>query len=91
MSGKSEKERSISMSVKVFTQNGCPPCRMLKKFLNDERIVFEEFNVNEDEKALNTIKEMGISTVPVTMIDGEVILGFNISQIRELLGIKLNK
>lgn len=73
-------------NIKVYTTNTCPYCTMVKKFLEDKGLSFEEINVQEDRKAaeklVETTGEMG---VPQTEINGEWVLGFNPDKIIELV------
>ena len=38
-----------------------------------------------NEKAMRELIEIGVMTTPVTVIDGEVVIGFNAKKIEELL------
>ena len=44
-------------------------------------------NVREDENALKELLGMGYQSTPVTLIDGEAVIGFDQSKIEELLGL----
>jgi len=74
--------------VKIYSTNTCPYCTMAKNFFQDNKIVYQEFNVAEDRKALNEMLERSKQmSVPVIDIDGEIIIGFNIPQIKQKLGL----
>lgn len=64
--------------VIVFSKNHCAQCRMVKNFLTKHEINFTEINVEEDEnsKYVEILKDEGIRQLPVTLINGEIILGF---------------
>ena len=64
--------------VIVFSKNFCGQCRMVKNFLNKHEIDFTEINVDEEvnSKYINILKIEGIRQLPVTLINGKVILGF---------------
>jgi glutaredoxin 3 len=57
----------------------------VKEFLHQRGIEFEEKDVSKDEKALDALLEMGFQATPVTVIDGEAVVGFNKLKIEELL------
>jgi glutaredoxin 3 len=57
----------------------------VKEFLRQKGIEFEEKDVSKDEKALDALLEMGFQATPVTVIDGEAVVGFNKPKIEELL------
>ena len=44
-------------------------------------------NVREDQEALKELLGMGYQSTPVTLIDGEAIVGFDQGRIEKLLGL----
>ncbi len=40
----------------------------------------------EDKAALSELEKLGVFTTPVTVIDGEVVIGFDQLKLEELLG-----
>jgi len=77
------------MTVKVYSTPTCPYCDLLKDYLKDNNIEFEVVDLSQDEKATQNKKEKtGKMAVPVTEIDGEVIVGFDRAKISQVLGIK---
>jgi glutaredoxin-like protein NrdH len=49
----------------------------VKAWLSQKQIPFTEKNVREDQAALDELKRMGFNSVPVTVIDGQRIVGFD--------------
>jgi hypothetical protein len=49
--------------------------------------VFVEKNVRADKAALKELLDLGFQSTPVTIIDGESVVGFDQTKICELLGI----
>jgi len=75
--------------IKVFSTPTCSFCIVLKTFLKDYNIEFEEINIAEDkEGAKEMIEKSGQMGVPVLDIDGEIVVGFDKKKIVELLKIK---
>jgi glutaredoxin-like YruB-family protein len=75
--------------VKVYSTQTCPYCYTLKAFLEDNKIEFEDIDVAADDKAREEmVKKSGQMGVPVTDIDGQIIIGFDRHKISELLNIK---
>ena len=61
----------------------------LKQFLKDKGVEFEAIDVSQDEKSQNYIMEKtGKIAVPVTEIDGEIVVSFDKAKIMELLDLK---
>jgi glutaredoxin len=58
----------------------------VKEFLSRRGIEFTERNVAEDESTLAELEKLGVFTTPVTVIDGEVVIGFDQLKLEELLG-----
>ncbi|MBI2358597.1 MAG: glutaredoxin family protein [Deltaproteobacteria bacterium] len=48
---------------------------------------FVDKNVREDQAALKELLGMGYQSTPVTVIDGEAVVGFDQARIEELLGL----
>ena len=79
--------RGLNMNkVTVYTTTQCPYCVMLKNFLSEQDIPFQEVNVetNPDmmQKLVNTTGQMG---VPQTEINGQWIVGFDPNNIKKAL------
>jgi len=77
------------MKIIVYTSPSCLYCHHLKDFLNENKIEFEEIDLGERQDMVEDfIKRTGQMAVPVTEIDGEMIMGFNIPKLNEKLNIK---
>ncbi len=77
------------MKIKVYSTSSCPYCDMLKDFLKENNIKFETIDVSRDQKAAREmIEKTGQMGVPVTDIDGKIILGFNQPELKKILKIK---
>jgi glutaredoxin 3 len=57
----------------------------VKEFLSQKGVVFVERDVAEDETALIELEQLGVFTTPVTVIDDEVVIGFDRERLRTLL------
>ena len=62
-------------------------CGKVKEFLSQNKIEFTDRNIAADETALKELEKLGYLTTPVTVIDGEVIVGFDLARLRTLLQI----
>jgi len=60
----------MSNSIKLYTQNDCPYCVIMKKKLTSWGYEFEEVNVSNDRFAKNFLKERGHRTVPQLYSEG---------------------
>jgi len=77
------------MKVKIYTTTTCSWCARVKEFFKEHKIEYEEVNVGEDrEAAEEMVKKSGQMGVPVTEIDGEMIIGFNEEKLKKALKLK---
>lgn len=81
------------MKVKVYSTVTCPYCKMLKDYLTEKGISFENIFVDQDEEGREEmIKESGgFLGVPFTVITKngvkETVLGFDKNKINSVLGL----
>ena len=57
----------------------------MKEFLSQQKIDFVQRDIAADENAMAELVALGFQTTPVTLIDGEAVVGFNAARISELL------
>ncbi|MGH7394725.1 MAG: glutaredoxin family protein [Candidatus Methylomirabilales bacterium] len=57
----------------------------MKELLSQKKVPFNDKNVREDAGALNELRKMGYNSVPVTIIDGQRIHGFDKATIEKAL------
>ena len=62
-------------------------CGKVKEFLSQNKIEFTDRNITADETALAELEKLGYMTTPVTIIDDEVVVGFDLAKLRTLLGL----
>jgi glutaredoxin len=60
-------------------------CRKVKEFLSQNKIEFTDRNIAADATALQELEKLGFMTTPVTVIDGEVVVGFDVSKLKSFL------
>ncbi len=78
----------MSKNIKIYTTPTCPYCYMLKSFLKEKNVVFEEIDVSSNpQKAKELVQKTGQMAVPVIDIEGKIIVGFNKELISKELGI----
>ncbi len=61
-------------------------CSKVKEFLSQKGVKFIERDISQDENALTELKKLGIMTTPVTVIDSELVVGFDQQKLEQLLG-----
>lgn len=60
-------------------------CAKVKEFLSQNNIEYTDRNIAADESALAELEKLGYMTTPVTVVDGEVVVGFDRSKLEKLL------
>ncbi len=60
-------------------------CGKVKEFLSQNKFAFTDRNIAADEAALKELERLGYMTTPVTLIDGEVVVGFDVPKLRSIL------
>lgn len=78
----------MQKKVEIYTTPACVYCKMAKELFMKHNIAYTEYNVASDaEKRNELIEKSGQMGVPLIVIDGEMVLGFDEKKTRSLLGI----
>jgi glutaredoxin len=57
----------------------------VKEFLSREGHTFEAKNIEDDDRAYDELMALGARAVPVTVIDTQVVIGFDQTRLRAAL------
>lgn len=77
------------MKVKVYSTPVCPYCVMVKDFLRQHGVEFDNIDVSKDSVAAKEmIEKSGQMGVPVVEIGSKIIIGFNREEIKKALKLK---
>ncbi len=60
-------------------------CGKVKEFLSQNNVQFVDRNIAADPTALSELEKLGYMTTPVTLVDGEAVVGFDVRKLSELL------
>ena len=72
--------------VNVYTTNTCPYCVMLKNYLQDQDIPFNEINVEKQPEMMKKVVEAtGQMGVPQSEVNGKWVIGFDPESIKAAL------
>ncbi len=63
--------------IVLYSSANCPHCRRAKAFLKREGIAFREMDVGSNARARKELEHIGARGVPVLMIGGERLDGFD--------------
>jgi glutaredoxin-like YruB-family protein len=71
--------------VTIYTTPTCPWCHKAKAWLRDKKIRYKEVDVTTDRSGLEEmVKLSGQTGVPVIVVGGEVIVGFDQKRLNEI-------
>ncbi len=76
------------MNVIIYSTPSCVYCKMAKAYFDQSGVKYEDKNVAVDEKAREEmIKKSGQLGVPVIDVGGNIVVGFDKSELSRLLGV----
>ena len=79
-------DEGVDMTAKkvtLYSVPTCSECRIVKEFLNKNNVNYQDIDVSLGRGAV--VKVSGQRSVPVTVVNGKAIVGFDTSVIREAL------
>ncbi len=72
--------------VVIYSTPTCPYCKRAKEYLSRKGISYTDIDVAQDkEKAREMTQKSGQMSVPVIIIDDEIVVGFNQTLLDKLL------
>ena len=72
--------------VVIYSTPTCPWCKRTKEYLSEKNISYLEYDVAENKDAAKEmIQKSGQMSVPVIIIDNEIVVGFNQARLDSLL------
>jgi glutaredoxin-like YruB-family protein len=75
--------------ITIYSTENCKFCHMLKDYLTEKGFAYESVDVGKDAAQAEIAKEKsGQLGVPVTDINGHIVVGYDIEAVDELLQIK---
>ncbi|MFC1941668.1 glutaredoxin domain-containing protein [Chloroflexota bacterium] len=74
------------MDIKIYTTPTCGFCHQAKKYLSDLGVNYSEYDVSVDRAAADEMVSLtGQMGVPVIVVDGQAIVGFDRPRLEQLL------
>ena len=70
--------------VILYATSWCGYCKKVRELLSENNIDYFEYDVEDSEEGRKQFKRLGGKGVPVLLINGEVLKGYNPSQILKL-------
>jgi len=69
----------------VYTMPTWPYCDKVKEFLSQKGLAYVEVDVSTDPQARKDFLAKGYRGVPVTEIGGEVVIGFDVEKLEDII------
>lgn len=73
-------------NVTIYTSSTCGYCTAAKQYLSEKGVSYTEKNISTDTSARKELMQKGHMGVPVIIVDGEEIVGFDRGRLEQLLG-----
>ncbi len=76
----------VDKQVVIYSLPTCPNCKRAKKYLSQKGIPYIEYDVAKDkERTKEMMQKSGQLGVPVILVNDDVLIGFNQSNLDKLL------
>ena len=62
-------------------------CKRAKEFLRANNVPFTDRDITTDDGALADMEKLGVMTTPVTVIDGQTVIGYDVPRFKTLLDL----
>lgn len=60
-------------------------CGQVKEYLSQKHIKFDDQDITKGRSAILELEKLGFKTRPVTVVEGRVIVGFDVAKLDEAL------
>jgi SAM-dependent methyltransferase len=62
----------------------------VKEFLHAQNVTFTDRDVTSDDSAIAELGGLGVMTTPVTVVDGQIVVGYDVNRLKALLSVRLD-
>ena len=79
---------ATTKKVTIYSTPTCTYCKHVKEFFKERGIAYDEFDVAVDkDKRAEMVDKSGQLGVPVTVIDDQVVVGYDEATLKQLLEV----
>ena len=71
--------------VILYATEWCGYCKKVRKIFQEKGITYKEFNIETSSQSNSEFKSLGGQGVPLTLINGTVIHGYNPNKIKHMI------
>jgi len=76
--------------VVLYATSWCGYCEKAREFLNEKNIAYVEYDIEKSSEGKRQYDRLGVNGVPVLLVKGETVRGFNPNKILNILNEKNN-
>lgn len=73
--------------VVIYSGPGCGGCKAAKSYFEKNGIDYIDFNIRENDAAMDFLANKGVTSIPFIIIDDFELVGFNKEKLDEVLGL----
>ena len=74
--------------IEIYTSDTCIQCKKAKEYFQNNNLEFIEYNISSNQEYKRELIKKGYLSVPVIVVEGQDILGFDLTRIKQLTGIE---
>ena len=74
--------------IEIYTSDTCVQCKMAKVYFQKNNLEIIEYNISTNQEYKRELIKKGYLSVPVIVIDGQDVLGFDLTRIEQLTGVE---
>ena len=74
--------------IEIYTSDTCVQCKMAKENFQKNNLEIIEYNISTNQEYKRELIKKGYLSVPVIVIDGQDVLGFDLTRIEQLTGVE---
>ena len=71
----------------IYSKNNCPQCKMVKRWLDNKNVEYNEINIEEKPSLIQEVKDLGYSAVPVIKYKAVHFQGFAIPKLQNVISL----
>lgn len=71
--------------IEIYSSDKCLECKKAKEYFDENNLEYIEHNVFKDTEAKRELIRMGYMSLPVIIINGNHVLGFDLNRIKKLI------
>ena len=73
--------------IEIYTSDTCIQCKKAIEYFQNNNLEFIEYNISSNQEYKRELIKKGYLSVPVIVVEGQDILGFDLTRIKQLTGL----